>query len=236
MEYYNSKFDNKTLGIFLYGSQNYKINDEKSDVDSRIITLKPIQGKDYISLDAPTTNEHIEVLSLDLYSFQLRNMNLSALETFFTNYYLSSSFEKQWEKLRLLREDCARLNEELWLKNFLLEVEISKQRFLKQISFDADVIKELGFTPKGVYHVVRYEEMLTKYIQKKPYEEVLVSDNSTFLKEIKRGKYSQSDCKVILEEYYKRIQEKATKANLKFIDYSTNYKIYQEFIKIKREG
>ena len=225
LEFYNSNYNNQILGIFLYGSQNYHLADDESDVDSRILCFKT-PGDKVIDLIYPNTNEHLEIVSLPFFSFQVRNMNISILETLFTNFNIVDElYCEDWKELKNIRQECARINELLWVKNLLLNKEISKQRFLNQFSFDDTIIQKLGYTPKGVYHVVRNSQMLDKYIAKKPYEEVLVADDKDFLTKIKRGYYTQEECKQILEEYDIRIEEKIKNFQHNLPDYKTNYRV-----------
>ena len=66
LEYYTKNFSNEWVGIFLHGSQNYGLDYEGSDVDTKIIVLPKFEdivlNRSPISTTAILpNNEHLDV-------------------------------------------------------------------------------------------------------------------------------------------------------------------------------
>ena len=169
---------------------------------------------------------------MDLYTFfeLLCNMDLQAIETLFTEYYIiNPRYKGFWEELRATRFECSRLNERLWGEQLLARLEINRRRFLSQEGLTPGMEKTIGYTPKGVYHTVRQEEMARKYFQKEPYDKVLRSSNCEFLCQIKRGKFNEAEAKELLEEYEQKARALISNSSFAPINTKSEYKVYKLF-------
>lgn len=116
-KYYGAEAD-RILGIFLVGSQNYNLDDEYSDVDSRAVYIptleeiaimrKPINHT--IQLE---NGEHIEVKDIRLIAHEWEKQNINSLEILFTQWYvLNCGFNvyPDWCRIYAAREEIAHLN------------------------------------------------------------------------------------------------------------------------------
>lgn len=86
--------EERILGIFLYGSQNYKMDVEDSDVDSILVVLPTFEDllfkKNWLSKEIymPDNNEHIVVKDIRCYREELLKQNLNYLETLIGEFYI----------------------------------------------------------------------------------------------------------------------------------------------------
>lgn len=91
----------RILGIFLYGSQNYHLDNEDSDVDSKIIYIPTFEEmclqKEWKSKEYHYENEHIEVKDIREMRIMFMKQNINFLEILYTTYFiLNPKYESLW--------------------------------------------------------------------------------------------------------------------------------------------
>ena len=106
--------DDQIVMLALTGSQNYNLNTESSDMDTKltvlpaledIISNKPAISTTYIRED----NEHIDFKDLRLMFPTLLKQNVNYLEQLFsTQFIINQEYEKEIEELKEIREEIAR--------------------------------------------------------------------------------------------------------------------------------
>ena len=81
------------VGIFLQGSQNYGLDVDGSDIDTKLIVTPTF--KEIVRADNPVStthimdnDEHCEVKDIRDYFKIVRKQNINFVEIFFTDYYL----------------------------------------------------------------------------------------------------------------------------------------------------
>lgn len=79
------------VGIFLQGSQNYKLDYEGSDVDSKLIVLPSFEDfvlnrKPYSYTHIMENDEHVDVKDIRLMFDCFRKQNINFVEILFTKY------------------------------------------------------------------------------------------------------------------------------------------------------
>ena len=114
--------EHQILGIFLYGSQNYNIATENSDVDTKAIivpnlynlAIKPVKTHT-IELE---NGEHCEVMDIMHLVANFRKQNINFVEVLFTDYYwINPLYEMDWKIwFKDIREDIAVYNPAYCLK------------------------------------------------------------------------------------------------------------------------
>lgn len=92
---YAAKFfdEDRFIGIFLYGSQNYGMATEDSDVDSKLIILPSLsdlalKSGFQSSLLIMENQEHIEVKDIRAMRQMFLKQNINFIETLYTDYYI----------------------------------------------------------------------------------------------------------------------------------------------------
>lgn len=198
---YQSNFKQDWIGIFLFGSQNYGLDDEYSDVDSRIL-VNYHSSLFYKTMDFMRPNgEHVELIDSKDFFLNLRRMDIQALEILFTEYkIINPKYKKLWEQLECHKEIFAHLNEALWVVQMRGQLMLNKERFILQETADPLATK-IGYAPKGAYHMARQVESIEKYCEGLSYSEVLHTEQRELLLNIKRGGFTQSECLSLLQQY-----------------------------------
>lgn len=159
--------DDRVLGIFLYGSQNYGTDTPQSDVDSKIIVLPSFKDfclnpHNLYSKNITLENgEHIDVKDIRFYREQLLKQNINYVEILFTQYrIINPLYGELFEKYFINnREDISKLNR----KKGILSMGHQAVHTLKQ-GLDND---------KKLYNGHRLLFFLQKYATDKPYLECL---------------------------------------------------------------
>ena len=93
-KYAVSKYGDHILGVFLYGSQNYNIHTEDSDIDTKAIYIPTLDeiaaGVAPISKELPygDKGEHIEVKDIRLMCQMWKKQNMNFLEILYTKFFV----------------------------------------------------------------------------------------------------------------------------------------------------
>ena len=93
-KYAVSKYGDHILGVFLYGSQNYNMHTEDSDIDTKAIYIPTLDeiaaGVAPISKELSYGNrgEHIEVKDIRLMCQMWKKQNMNFLEILYTKFFV----------------------------------------------------------------------------------------------------------------------------------------------------
>lgn len=88
------------LGVFLYGSQNYNLATENSDVDTVAIivpTFSDLCLRSPISKELNIDEEHCNVKDIREYMKMIKKQNINFIETLFTEYFwVNPKYQSIW--------------------------------------------------------------------------------------------------------------------------------------------
>ena len=110
--------EDQVLGIFLYGSQNYKMDLENSDVDTKAIIIPTF--KELCLSDKPVSRElhfengeHCEIKDIREIVKMFKKQNINFLEILFTEYcWLNPMYKVLWKiYFCQFKEDIVRFDE-----------------------------------------------------------------------------------------------------------------------------
>ena len=184
------------VGVFLQGSQNYGLEYENSDVDTKLILVPSfkdicLNSKPVSTTFVHTNDEHTDWKDIRLYMETFRKQNLNFLEILFTDYYvINPAYEEQWNRLVARREEIARMNEYRAVKA-MKGVALEKYHAMEhEYPSKVDVLAKWGYDPKQLHHLLRVEEYLERYISGEEYNSCLCPHNPEFLIKVKRGFYN----------------------------------------------
>ena len=161
----------RILGIFLYGSQNYNLATENSDVDTKAIIIPSIfelcdsKCKPFVKELSLPNNEKCVVMDIRHYVENLYKQNINYVEILFTKYkWINPTYAAKWELLIKNREAIARYDE---------------NKAIQSMGHQAlHTLRQDPFNPSKFTRTLFLEKFLRDYISNdKPYEEILrVSD------------------------------------------------------------
>lgn len=172
------------VGVFLYGSQNYNMGDEQSDVDTKVLVVPSLA--DVVCARRPVAFEHhcdngeyLCFTDIREFVYQIRKQNPNSMEPLFTKYYvLNPVFRGVWYDLWSQREDFARLN---------TCKAMDTMRHMANKEYHQ--MKKNGFDCKKLATMFRIEKMMYDYEIGCKYEDVLKPDQADFFLKVKRGKF-----------------------------------------------
>ena len=219
-EHYNEALtyfpENRIVGIFLQGSQNYGLATPRSDVDTKLIvtpTFKDIamNRKPVSTTHIRANEEHIDFKDIRLYIQTFRKQNLNFLEILYTDFAIVNPiYEKQWNRLVESREAITHFNPYRSVQS-MKGIALEKYHAMEhEYPSKIEVLKKYGYDPKQLHHLVRVEDYLGRYINGESYESCL--DHGSMkqeLIEIKMGKYSLADARSIADKAKAHVEEMA---------------------------
>lgn len=171
--------EDRIVGIFLQGSQNYGLQIPGSDVDTKLIVTPTFEEIAMNRQPVSTTHiraneEHIDFKDIRLYVQTFRKQNLNFLEILFTDYkYINPMYEKEWKKLIANREKIARMNPVRAVQS-MKGIAMEKYHAMKhEYPSKVEVLKIHGYDPKQLHHLLRVEEFLGRYMGGERYEDCL---------------------------------------------------------------
>ena len=171
--------EDRIVGLFLQGSQNYGLDLPTSDVDTKLIvvpTFKDIalNRKPVSTTHVRENDEHIDLKDIRLYIETFRKQNLNFLEILFTDYFLVNPlYAEQWLRLVCAREQIARMNPHRAVKS-MNGVAMEKFHAMEHpYPTKLDLIEKYGFDGKQVHHLIRVDDYLTRYIAGESYKDCL---------------------------------------------------------------
>ena len=171
--------EEQIVGCFLQGSQNYGLDYEGSDVDTKLIVVPSFKDiclnrKPISTTHVRANDEHTDWKDVRLYMETFRKQNLNFLEILFTPYYIINPlYKEQWDRLVEHREEIARMNPFRAVKSMkgiaLEKYHAMEHRYPSKV----DIIDAYGYDGKQVSHLIRVFDYLDRYIGGEKYEDCL---------------------------------------------------------------
>ena len=219
-EHYNEALtyfpEDRIVGIFLQGSQNYGLATPQSDVDTKLIVTPTFRDIAMNRKPVSTTHiraneEHIDFKDIRLYIQTFRKQNLNFLEILYTDFAIVNPiYEKQWNRLVESREAITHFNPYRSVQS-MKGIALEKYHAMEhEYPSKIEVLKKYGYDPKQLHHLVRVEDYLGRYINGESYESCLdPGPMKQELIEIKMGKYSLADARSIADKAKAHVEEMA---------------------------
>lgn len=213
---YKKMLENKgyeVIYIALYGSQNYNLDDELSDIDARAVVLLNIEQllkREVVSKTIDYENGQIDVKDVMSYIEQLNKGNPAYVETANTNYYIGN---KEFRNL---------INGYDFNPKAAIGMMYEKRKAIEKYLPTSMNLSGDEYDPKQYHHIVRLRNMLIfnkTWYAGKPRERMLKlkRDNTMTRSEIlveadalikgvesKEYKYSQNDNDVAIYKWLEK--------------------------------
>jgi hypothetical protein len=172
--------ESRIVGLFLQGSQNYGLDYENSDIDTKLIITPTLEDIIFNRKPVSTTHvmeneEHLDAKDIRLYIQTFRKQNLNFLEILFTEFKIvNPQYEKMWNVLVEHREEIARYNEFQAIKS-MKGIAMEKYHAMEHpYPSKVDIINTYGYDGKQVHHLLRVEDYIERYIAGESYESCLI--------------------------------------------------------------
>lgn len=138
--------------IGLYGSQNYNVDDELSDIDAKAIilpTLHDIIFRKVTSKTIELENGAIDVKDLITFYDVIRKGNFSYVESIDTEYSIGDKYIK--ELFKQIRPN---------LKSILGAMHEKRKALTHEYPSKTEEFEKWGFDPKQYHHILRLQHLL----------------------------------------------------------------------------
>ena len=184
--------EDRIVGVFLQGSQNYGLDYEGSDIDTKCIVLPTLEDLIFNRKPVSTTHvlpneEHLDLKDVRLYFQTFRKQNLNFMEILFTKYKIvNPTYEPMWNRLIENNEQIARYNPVGAVKT-MKGIAMEKYHAMEhRYPSKVDLIDKYGYDPKQLSHLARVHEYLQRYIDGEAYSDCLITQNADVLIRTKR--------------------------------------------------
>ena len=152
---YKSILEEKSYNVIyigLYGSQNYNVDDEFSDIDCKAIVLPSLHDIIFRKVTSKTIeleNGAIDVKDLITFYDVIRKGNFSYIESIDTDYFIGDKYIK--ELFRQIRPN---------LKSILGAMYEKRKALTHEYPSKTKEFEKWGFDPKQYHHIVRLYDLV----------------------------------------------------------------------------
>ena len=212
LEYFN---EDQIVALCLQGSQNYGLDYEHSDIDTKLITVPSFKDIAMNSKPVSTTHiraneEHIDFKDIRLYIQTFRKQNINFLEILFTPFYMINPiYADQWDRLVENREAIANLNRYRGVQS-MKGIALEKYHAMERpYPSKLGILAKYGYDPKQLHHLLRVEDYMKRYIDGESYESCLRPTDPEYLMCVKRGYYNLDKARTVAVAAKKHVEEMA---------------------------
>ena len=198
--------EDRIVGVFLQGSQNYGLDYEGSDIDTKCIVLPTLEDLIFNRKPVSTTHvlpneEHLDLKDVRLYFQTFRKQNLNFMEILFTKYKIvNPTYEPMWNRLIENNEQIARYNPVGAVKT-MKGIAMEKYHAMEhRYPSKVDLIDTWGYDGKQLSHLIRVDEYLARYIAGEPYADCLITKKPELLvatKDMTNPKFTLEEARTI---------------------------------------
>lgn len=179
------------LGVFLQGSQNYNLDYDGSDIDTKAILVPSFE--DFVLNRKPVSttlikedNSHIDLKDIRLMHDCFRKQNINFIEILFTKYrYMNHEYEALYQPMFDNNERIAHYNNYAAVNCIAGMVFEKRKALCHPYEGLKEKIEKYGYDNKQLHHILRCEEFLKRYIHEVPYAECLVPTRPNYLISVK---------------------------------------------------
>lgn len=196
----------RIIGIFCQGSQNYGLDYEGSDIDTKCFLVPTLEDIIFNKKPISTTHiraneEHIDFKDIRLFLTTVRKQNLNFMEILFTKYKIvNPTYEPMWNRLIENNEQIARYNPVGAVKT-MKGIALEKYHALEhRYPSKVELIDTWGYDGKQLSHLIRVDEYLARYIAGEPYADCLITKKPELLiaaKDMTNPKFTLEEARTI---------------------------------------
>lgn len=183
----------RIVGIFLQGSQNYGLDYEGSDIDTKLIVVPTWEDICFNRKPVSTTHirandEHIDLKDIRLMFQTFRKQNLNFMEILFTKYkIINPMYEEYWAELVEYNEKIV-MYDPCGAVKTMKGIAMEKYHAMEhRYPAKAEIIDAWGYDPKQLHHLFRISEFIDRYCDgMERYADILIAKDGEWLKGIKK--------------------------------------------------
>lgn len=194
-EHYNEALEyfpkDRIVCLILQGSQNYGLDTERSDIDTKLILTPTFEDIAMNRSPISTThiradNSHTDWKDIRLMLQTFRKCNLNFLEILFSPYCIVNPlYEKEWNRLIENNELIANYDPGKAVKTMYGLARRKYEQMEHESPSHHDDIEKYGYSPKEFHHLLRIEEYIERYISGESYADCLHTKKAEILSKLK---------------------------------------------------
>lgn len=204
----------EVVGVFLQGSQNYKLDYEKSDIDTKAIILPSFE--DILNNRTPISytlildsNEHIDIKDIRIMFDCFKKQNINFLEILYTNFYkLNPKYSDLYQRVQY-NEDIARINNYSMIRCIAGVIYEKEHAMCHRFPSLADKIDAYGYDPKQLHHIVRCWEFMQRFFAGESFKQCLVPKDKEYLIKLKSipPLYNLEDAHTLADDILDKVRD-----------------------------
>lgn len=181
------------------GSVNYNLDNENSDVDSKLLVVPSLHDLvfnkrcNYMH-EMSDNGEHVEVKDIALYMNTILKQNINFVETLFAKCVIvNPKYRYYWNALRENRELIARYDTKRAVNCMLGMMKQKRGDMVKPTPGRQESIDRIGYDAKSYHHLLRLYYFLNHYLDDTGYLDCLTwrrTAEQTILMAAKEGVYN----------------------------------------------
>lgn len=209
----------EVMAVMLQGSQNYNLDYEGSDIDTKAIVLPSFDdivagGKMVSEVIILDTDEHMDVKDVRLMFGNFLKQNINFLEILFSTYsHINPLYQRYMNVLIDNKEKIARHDNYKGM-NCAVGMTYQKYKALEHpYPATASKIEEFGYDGKQLHHMLRLDEFMERFFENgEPFQDCLISRNAEELVLVKKNeKYTLEEARKLAEQTNIKAHERKEK-------------------------
>ena len=199
--------------VGLVGSQNYNLEYEYSDIDTKAILLPKFEDFCLVNSPISTTyimenNEHVDLKDIRLMFECFKKQNTNFIEILFSKYkVINPLYQELFQPIIDYREFIAHYNNYAAINSFYGMVCQKYNALEHPYPTLLDKIEKFGYDPKQLHHILRISEFIERYVNGESYKNCLIPRNTEYLIDVKRGCYCLEAARRIAKEHVDKIEQ-----------------------------
>lgn len=181
----------EVMAVFLQGSQNYGLDYEGSDIDTKAIVLPKFEdmvtGVPGVSTThvLPST-EHIDIKDIRMMFDVWKRQNINFLEVLYTPYaWINPKYEEQLTALYENRDAIAHANPNTLMKCIYGVMDQKYHALTHPYPACAEEIELYGYASKQLHHLMRGKQFMQRIAAGENFGEALIANDRDYLIGIK---------------------------------------------------
>ncbi|MBQ8806117.1 MAG: nucleotidyltransferase domain-containing protein [Bacteroidaceae bacterium] len=181
----------EVMAVFLQGSQNYGLDYEGSDIDTKAIVLP--RFKDMVTGVAPVSmthvlpsDEHIDIKDIRMMFDVWKRQNINFLEVLYTPYaWINTKYAQEIYALYENRDAIAHANPNTLMKCIYGVMDQKYHALTHPYPACAEEIEQFGYASKQLHHLLRGKQFMERIAAGENFGDALLANDVPYLVSVK---------------------------------------------------
>ncbi len=214
----------RVWATMLYGSQNYNLDTEDSDVDTKTMVFPTFEevvlGRKMLSKELKIPDGSLSTVKdyRDMFKNYLKG-NLNFVETLFTPYVIvNPKYQNEFDKLLSLRNGFVNYQPVTFVH---MVAGMAKQKYVameKPFESKREILVKYGYDPKQLRHIVRLRDFLWRFVNYIDFIDCLIPEKEAraYLINLKVNPLPLEEARQLAQSSMSEIDNLVKKAEIRF--------------------